>query len=102
TMPPPASSTLVPYTTLFRSRPAARMLASPTAWRSPLPAACAATDKHDAGARPSPPTYGLHVSTSQLPPRKRRNHEFLSTGKQTRSEEHTSELQSRENLVCRL
>src|SRR5438552_5111157 len=61
----PPRSTLFPYTTLFRSRPAARR--SPTA----------------ATARRSSP----------IRPARRR---------QTRSEEHTSELQSPDHLVCRL
>src|SRR6478736_395229 len=55
----PPRSTLFPYTTLFRSRRAAR-----------------------------------HRSR----PRRRR----CSRGRRTRSEEHTSELQSQSNLVCRL
>src|SRR5947209_11873912 len=61
----PPSSTLFPYTTLFRS-----------------PAACA--------ARPRPP------GTTPLVRRRRRGRG------DRRSEEHTSELQSRQYLVCRL
>src|SRR5258708_11494272 len=70
----PPRSTLFPYTTLFRSpRPAT----SPTAWaRTPT---CS-------WARPSwPPS---HRAWASCPPR--------------RSEEHTSELQSPDHLVCRL
>src|SRR2546429_6980295 len=63
----PPRSTLLPYTTLFRSGP------SPSANRVIAPA----------NSRPS---------SSKLPPR----------GTCTRSEEHTSELQSRLHLVCRL
>src|SRR5258706_2245139 len=62
----PPRSTLFPYTTLFRSPPAAR-----------------APQRHSPGA-PTPP-----------PPESRR-------GSVGRSEEHTSELQSLTNLVCRL
>src|SRR2546422_8028434 len=68
----PPRSTLFPYTTLFRS-------ASP----SP-PSSCSATMS---GRRCSPPPSS---STSPRPARHRR------------SEEHTSELQSRLHLVCRL
>src|SRR5690606_42003609 len=45
-----------------------------------------------APAVPAPPTR----RPPRPPPRRPR------TGRKTRSEEHTSELQSRENLVCRL
>src|SRR5436309_11536613 len=43
---------------------------------------------------------GLRLRTS--PCHCRRSSASTSTGPQSRSEEHTSELQSRENLVCRL
>src|SRR5215216_324425 len=56
---PPPTSTLFPYTTLFRSRPVRRLCSRP--------------------ARRSPPPHG-----------------------RSRSEEHTSELQSPDHLVCRL
>src|SRR2546427_1280660 len=76
----PPRSTLFPYTTLFRSRSAGR--STPTSiWPGILQGAGAV-------ARPG-----------RLPPR-------LQTAKSTpsssRSEEHTSELQSQSNLVCRL
>src|SRR2546430_13110964 len=69
----PPRSTLFPYTTLFRSRPVVFL---------PRP---------DRGARPARP---------------RRRRRFLRgmdrRGDRERSEEHTSELQSQSNLVCRL
>src|SRR5690606_39665992 len=69
---PPASSTLFPYTTLFRSRRSRGASCSPAGSR------CSRGSRSSAsGSRGS-----------------------CSRG--TRSEEHTSELQSRENLVCRL
>src|SRR5690242_20781431 len=72
----PPRSTLFPYTTLFRSRTSRRGTAEATDVPKPeLPRP----------ARPRPP--------ARLPscrPRRRR------------SEEHTSELQSHVNLVCRL
>src|SRR5690349_22786019 len=73
----PPRSTLFPYTTLFRSSPAPKFL-------------LAGNDKK----------YLYHNSTLALNP---------DTGKLVwyyqhivRSEEHTSELQSRRDLVCRL
>src|SRR5690606_41661821 len=87
TSPPPPSATLFPYTTLFRSRP-------PVPGRSGCPAATTSAPPPPAsgrGARPGPRTAGRPASTSRLP-----------ASSATRSEEHTSELQSRENLVCRL
>src|SRR5260370_21573562 len=68
----PPRSTLFPYTTLFRSR-----------MRWP-------------GARTTEPHAS---STSKLGSMRR---EPLSRGSAARSEEHTSELQSHLNLVCRL
>src|SRR5258707_9401562 len=71
----PPRSTLFPYTTLFRSQ----LLAN------------AFVDEHvriDANA------------DRQREPRDARQREC--TGKRSRSEEHTSELQSRQYLVCRL
>src|SRR3712207_6930022 len=75
---PPPRSTLFPYTTLFRSR------------RRPRPPAPAAPTPRPPllGARTSrPPSLGARTSR---PPG------------DARSEEHTSELQSRQYLVCRL
>src|SRR5690606_40173126 len=80
----PPRSTLFPYTTLFRSgRRKATIL---SVWNSHLP---------------SCRTCGASSGTSCLATSR------SSTGTPTsrwvtRSEEHTSELQSRENLVCRL
>src|SRR5436309_12647130 len=72
-MPSPHRSTLFPYTTLFRS------LVVP---RHDERFACSVDDDHvHGGMRPAGITRVLE------------HH---------RSEEHTSELQSRENLVCRL
>src|SRR5437870_12827598 len=71
-LPRPPRSTLFPYTTLFRS----------------------ATLRHPAvGTRGSPRVR--HREPSRRQRRRRR-------GTRVRSEEHTSELQSRGHLVCRL
>src|SRR5438105_11590243 len=67
-------STLFPYTTLFRSR------RTPSAWSEPTYAVRAPAH------RTSTPTSGTSRAASSA----------------TRSEEHTSELQSRVDLVCRL
>src|SRR2546430_5728916 len=67
----PPRSTLFPYTTLFRSRPA------------------------QATGSPS----GARITTPRSTPRVSEREDMASC---TRSEEHTSELQSQSNLVCRL
>src|SRR2546430_11196663 len=72
----PPRSTLFPYTTLFRSRHTFR------AARGLSP------------ARPAEPG----TRTRKKQPRLRQ----VSPAVQSRSEEHTSELQSQSNLVCRL
>src|SRR5437016_10345981 len=74
----PPRSTLFPYTTLFRSN---RVL--PRGWRG-LPAAFAQVTEECRGAGIQ--ALGLSVRRPLRP----------------RSEEHTSELQSLTNLVCRL
>src|SRR5439155_5241644 len=79
--PPPPHSTLFPYTTLFRSRfsTSGRSPGSPrsrTCWSAASTAA-----RGSVARRPPPKPNGCSRS---------------------RSEEHTSELQSRGHLVCRL
>src|SRR3712207_7218694 len=84
----PPRSTLFPYTTLFRS-------AGP-ACSSP---GCAASPAHRVLQAPSPPALAARQpwSCSRL------IHAARSTPSALlRSEEHTSELQSRQYLVCRL
>src|SRR3712207_8195453 len=82
----PPRSTLFPYTTLFRSgrasTPRGRCLLSDRA----RPAS-------DATRRPIPRHESTRAWPAAAPP--------ASTG-HSRSEEHTSELQSRQYLVCRL
>src|SRR5207249_11461204 len=78
----PPRSTLFPYTTLFRSAPALR---------------------HPAAASGLPPGGGSRTDPfpgpGGFPSRRGRGHR---NGSVRRSEEHTSELQSRFDLVCRL
>src|SRR5206468_12916993 len=95
--PPPPCSTLFPYTTLFRS--ALRHAAVP------VPGDTAA---HRFVPHPRHP--GWHGLDAPLPPRglrggavaaRERRHATRPHARD-RSEEHTSELQSRSDLVCRL
>src|SRR5438477_8885791 len=73
---PPPRSTLFPYTTLFRSPPTGRLVTQ----------------------QPAEPDHWLPVwlPTLRAANQDPRRRDFL------RSEEHTSELQSHVNLVCRL
>src|SRR5690606_39684772 len=86
----PPRSTLFPYTTLFRSVPTRRQTlpceVSPrrrALWRCLPRARCVVTGPSRVGAI-------------------RRCSRSRACSLRRRSEEHTSELQSRENLVCRL
>src|SRR5687768_18165079 len=90
----PPRSTLFPYTTLFRSWSSASSGSAMTnCWRSPRsPSACASAPWADAdgfklGGELRSPSDGRRAADAALLPR---------------SEEHTSELQSRLHLVCRL
>src|SRR3712207_8265486 len=76
----PPRSTLFPYTTLFRSRPALSRRAGATA----------------GGRRAGGGASGGAPGSAAARGRPRRR------SRSTRSEEHTSELQSRQYLVCRL
>src|SRR5690606_41874419 len=100
-LPPPPSSTLFPYTTLFRS---AAISASEQVVKALHlnPFACfhIATlalqhDKAVALAEGAENVRALMAGGAHL-------QLALRVARQNRSEEHTSELQSRENLVCRL
>src|SRR3712207_7933234 len=85
----PPRSTLFPYTTLFRSSE-----------KPPLTAPVFSTKKlADEEYIPWVPDYRLSWEDFLCEP-KRNTDAVASTS--TRSEEHTSELQSRQYLVCRL
>src|SRR5438046_7920728 len=75
-LPPPPRSTLFPYTTLFRSTPT--VAAKPTVSIAEM--------------------LKLMVGPYVVPAKDPRQDQLVAT----RSEEHTSELQSLTNLVCRL
>src|SRR5690606_41819776 len=85
-LPPPPRPTPSPYTTLFRSR---RHRGAPPPRRRHVP------DRHDRRVGPVPrqphDSGAARRAAAERPP-----------AAVVRSEEHTSELQSRENLVCRL
>src|SRR2546430_4510151 len=84
----PPRSTLLPYTTLFRSR-AAKAFSCRRCRQAALPARSLrlAPDRSATGALPA--TMEVQIVRSLFP-------------RLRRSEEHTSELQSQSNLVCRL
>src|SRR3712207_6877049 len=82
----PPRSTLFPYTTLFRSRPSRKAEAVPAGAR------CLASG-HSFVTRDS-----IIILTGVV----RTGGPMQSDPALTRSEEHTSELQSRQYLVCRL
>src|SRR2546430_7718358 len=82
----PPRSTLFPYTTLFRSSRRGGSRGSPR----PRGRFDRATPR---GRTPLPPAPRPRAATGRNSPRARRAR---------RSEEHTSELQSQSNLVCRL
>src|SRR5256886_12900811 len=87
---PPPRSTLFPYTTLSRSRQAGR-----------------ATHRHGRHARHARESRlgvdaSAHQSADRALPRRAMSALLEIHDVAKRSEEHTSELQSQSNLVCRL
>src|SRR5690606_41507519 len=91
-IPRPPSSPLFPYTTLFRSRPAAG--------NAPDPQDDFLLRGREQGVRA--PVPGRRAGAGVQPAGHARRAAARRWGGHPRSEEHTSELQSRENLVCRL
>src|SRR5690606_42100051 len=99
---PPPASPLSPYTTLFRSvedrlRPSGRAAVGGGGRRL--------SDRHATGtarmgATPVSRAHVVEVVGGGAGDAGR--HRLSPAGHGARSEEHTSELQSRENLVCRL
>src|SRR5690606_40188476 len=100
--PRPPRSTLFPYTTLFRSEtidknsPNIELLA-PSSLRQGYFVELGFTGNETTGATPGPNTVWTVEGNNKLTPSTPVTLTFTN-----RSEEHTSELQSRENLVCRL
>src|SRR5688572_32539175 len=88
---PQPSSTLFPYTTLFRSRAKPRLSVK--------------LAPGEAGPRTVHVSYlahGFEWSADYIARLNEGGNRMDLTGWATRSEEHTSELQSQSNLVCRL
>src|SRR5690554_7652078 len=88
----PPNTTLFPYTTLFRSRATTPAAAITPTWRMPPPSnfrilrARPMKERVPASTEPTGADSPLESDTIT----------------ESRSEEHTSELQSRPHLVCRL
>src|SRR5690242_2585566 len=96
----PPRSTLFPYTTLFRSRKLA--LTGDTAGAT-ASAAGGGDDAAAAAARAAWPRHGEEsLLVAQLSRTAALSALFRRCPRGGRSEEHTSELQSHVNLVCRL
>src|SRR3712207_7848405 len=85
----PPRSTLFPYTTLFRSQPLRQLIGDHRRHVEPVGGEVAGADRS-----------GGRIPLSRLLPRQGGGAPGEATGR--RSEEHTSELQSRQYLVCRL
>src|SRR3712207_8012370 len=90
----PPRSTLFPYTTLFRSRGGDRRAAPVRDAR--------ALRRAGGGPRGAAAGRGAGADARTAAARRRRDHLRRRLRRQPRSEEHTSELQSRQYLVCRL
>src|SRR3712207_8362219 len=88
----PPRSTLFPYTTLFRSQDRAALVQTPAGLR--------AVGDHHAGDRAEPRRDGRAGAPARHPAAGPQHAAVRAAG--GRSEEHTSELQSRQYLVCRL
>src|SRR5947209_9151534 len=82
-IPPPPRSTLFPYTTLFRS-----------------PAVLGEVFGHAVGQQVADLLFCLRRGRQPVMIGRAQQHRVVVRGE--RSEEHTSELQSRQYLVCRL
>src|SRR5207237_1671317 len=97
---PPPRSTLFPYTTLFRSQQTDAR-AGPSEeprWDIPTRASGSPTCRASVFATSPAPT----TTAPRCSPTKARSPACAPTARRARSEEHTSELQSHLNLVCRL
>src|SRR5207249_10105857 len=86
---PPPASTLFPYTTLFRSPSAGCRTSCTARYPGTGPSSSTCTCPRRPGRCPSSCTCTAEGGAA-------------ARGAGTRSEEHTSELQSRFDLVCRL
>src|SRR3712207_8593905 len=92
----PPRSTLFPYTTLFRSQPPG--LVEP----EEVPLEVLGRDACQRQLAPVRRLALLATGVADRLPLARREDEIIGAAEGERSEEHTSELQSRQYLVCRL
>src|SRR2546430_13706905 len=95
----PPRSTLFPYTTLSRPRHAARNACRPLEHVPKTPTFLLEIGS-DLSSRRDPSASPMTLSSATPP--EPRTFAATSSGLPWRSEEHTSELQSQSNLVCRL
>src|SRR2546427_3641184 len=86
----PPRSTLFPYTTLFRSGPYAELEGAPKLTHARI------TNAYRGDLEGEGTSEVLMFNSSES------SATYLGFERVTRSEEHTSELQSQSNLVCRL
>src|SRR3712207_8486838 len=93
----PPRSTLVPYTTLFRSR--AEQAGDPLPLDRLQHGGRVRAVQHDVGAAEVEGRHEEDVLRRDVEQRQRVQRDVV---RGVRSEEHTSELQSRQYLVCRL
>src|SRR5690606_42054541 len=98
----PPHSTRFPYTTLFRSRDRSPHARDPAVT---LIHATRGAPPDPSGGAPSPYAGDMAIDGEYIPSTEERARvqaeAYEASGGAERSEEHTSELQSRENLVCR-
>src|SRR5207248_9383206 len=97
----PPRPTLFPYTTLFRSEPVALALGGQT-FTTPLQKLNADGTDRTSRDKAQPHLIPLRVVRRALLPQDSIARQRLGIGVPFRSEEHTSELQSPYDLVCRL
>src|SRR3712207_7645673 len=93
----PPRSTLFPYTTLFRSSSGSRV-----AVVAQRPKVIGDVDCHDSAVRAAAALTSASTHAIRIPREVERVIVCSSALRDCRSEEHTSELQSRQYLVCRL
>src|SRR5207249_10860425 len=94
THPPPPTPPLFPYTTLFRSATIVAQAGAPPSER-----AATTGPRTNIGARTAKLPRAEKTPSTQSQVRERNT---CQPSRSSRSEEHTSELQSRFDLVCRL
>src|SRR5690606_42073025 len=99
---PPARPTVFPYTTLFRSVSALLWLSALTPCRKEhaWPETCCPSPTAPAPTTHTPDSLSWTTPTSPSTTSKPSPRSAGTSATECRSEEHTSELQSRENLVC--